>query len=172
MNSIDNAEALAIFAEMDTMSKENAADTESDRRSRFLPPWISAMMRTLHCQQWGYAQNEVDPRFVLPLYDGDRPKEVSDKAIATLDAINPEYRNRSITQEGLALQRREAHIDRGRGDGYAEGVRDTHRRVHEALLGETYDQRYSRIKENGGDISEAGLQETTEMCHWCARKKT
>ena len=172
MSSIHNEDALAIFAEMDAMSRQNVADTEADRRGRTPPPWISAMLRILHCQQWGYAQNEVDPRFVLPVYDGDRPKDLSDGDIEIMDGISNEYRNRWSTEEGSALQRRDRHLDRGRGDGYAAGVRDTHRRVHEALLGETYDQRYRRIKESGGVISEARREETSEMCHWCMRKNT
>jgi len=89
----------------------------------------------------------IDPALWVippPAGDGDRPDA----------AHHPRRRFDALT--AALIQRAVVH----RGGGRVE-VRATHRKVHEALAGETYDQRYERIKRAGGAIREANAGQST-----------
>lgn len=79
-------------------------------------------------------------RIVLPVHDGNRPPELTDAAIAEADTWEPEYRLRCRMPDQRALVWRECIYDRGRGDGYAASVRETHPAVHKALVGKSPDE--------------------------------
>lgn len=126
-------------------------------------PWLEAIERlTERRDQWGgfhlaeqllrrgadatdedvfALRRELDDRLLFaavppPVYGGDRPASLADREIAYADARAFEYRNSMRTPDAAALVMRDWVFDRGRGDGYAVGVRETHRAVHEALAGE------------------------------------
>lgn len=67
--------------------------------------------------------------------DGDSPASLDGTDSVSL----PEYRNWYREPDRRALTMREWCLDRGRGDGYAAGVRYTHREVHRALAGDETD---------------------------------
>lgn len=109
-----------------------------------------------------------------PVYDGDRPAGLTDELIESSEMYLHAHRNRCRMPAGRILVLRESILDRSRGDGYAAVVRETHCEVHEALAGETYDQRYERIKAEGGVIREISATEATTApliagCPHCAR---
>lgn len=136
---IDSFEALAAAS---LASEANRFDS-AVRWDEVLPWWAEPRRCTV---RWARALDQrhehcdwVEPteRHVLPVYDGDRPADLTDKMLADARSWEPEYRNRCRTRDQRALVFREAIHDRGRGDGYAASVRETHRAVHEALAGES-----------------------------------
>jgi hypothetical protein len=74
-------------------------------------------------------------RRTRPLYDGDRPADLTDREIREAATWEPEYRNRARMPDQHALVNRAWYLDRGRADGFAAGVRETHRYVHRMLAG-------------------------------------
>ena len=96
-----------------------------------------------------------------PTYDGDRPPQFfgAQGYFDRRDRLTKVLAEREDTVGALAP---------------SECVRRIHRWAHEALVGETYDQRYERIKADGGVIREAPATEATTApliagCPWCAR---
>ena len=114
-------------------------------------------------------------RRTRPLYDGTRPADLTDRDIREAATWEPEYRNRARMPDQRALVNREWHLDRGRADGYAAGVRETHPPVCRALAGETYDQRLDRLRAEHLGLAttdetrtEATVGPTITGCPWCA----
>ena len=127
----------SVLAEIEAMSQQNRADTPMDRRGRYnSPPWLVALASLLRGAEWGTSDAEVSSRWVLPVRDGDRPAGLTDEQIGNAATYAPEYRNRCRTVDQRALVLRDAILDRGRADGYAAGVRETHHAVHQALAGD------------------------------------
>jgi hypothetical protein len=182
-------EGAAILAEIKAMSRENSGETDiyyMAVQSAFIrraftgkgeligPAWMRAIYAT--CSRPAtFARARPH---VLSLYGGDRPADLTDEDIREAGMWNPEYRNRSRLPDQRALVHREYYLDRGRGDGYAVGVRATHFDVHRALAGERYDQRLDRIKAESlgiAPMSETREEQTTGYigadCAWCRENK-
>lgn len=137
-NAIElTAEANEALRLAEEMSQANRTDTPMDRRGRYRSmPWLVAIASILRSYGYGPFDADASGRWQLPVYDGDRPADLTDEQIGNAATYAPEYRNRCRTNDQFATLVREAILDRGRGDGYAAGVRATHREVHEALAGE------------------------------------
>ena len=130
-------EAARVLAEIEAISDENGtryAGLMFDARPPWEAPWLVALALLVR------REDSLAPsisRHVLPVYDGDRPADLSDHEIAEAWTWEPEYRLALRDSIGRVLVWREWIYDRGRGDGHASGVRETHREVHEALAGES-----------------------------------
>lgn len=157
-------EARAVLAEIEAMSRENAS--EQDESSAVWPVWRLALHALAHtpiafaedtlsvetAKAIDWVQDDLaafrthTPWHVLPVYDGDRPEDLTDDEIRKAALLESEYRVRYQYTDSYPFSRREQILDRGRGDGYAAGVYETHRLIHEALAGEP-----------------------TSRCKWCQR---
>lgn len=145
----DAADALDAIRRM---SEENRADTPMERSTagRYpSPPWLVALVRLLRGAEWGTSDAEVSSRWVLPVYDGDRPAGLTDGDIAYL-STGPA---RAYTMHSTlwdALHARGVRMPISDRDLKQVIVRATHRALHCALAG---------IATTGGLI---------EGCQWCA----
>lgn len=129
-------EGAAILAEIKAMSEENRGDYAGmlhDRRPPWELPYLVALMSLVRSEDFQSAGG----RWVMTVRDGDRPTSLSDHEIAEAWTWEPEYRLARHDSIGRVLVWREWLYDRGRGDGYASGVRETHREVHEVLVSES-----------------------------------
>lgn len=153
MSKVTTEDGREAFAAIDAMSRENEA---TDRGG----PWRAALRalteRDTGVDEWDAVpcarrlfrrHADADEReirvvelhrrrsFVELFSDGNRPADLTDSKIDDAATWVPEHRHRCRTRDGKALVWREMTHDRGRGDGYAASVRETHRDVHRALSG-------------------------------------
>jgi len=145
----DFVSAQDAKASIDAMSRENdttgttgpwyaalRALTASDRRD-VAEDTIALLVAADFLLVDGESPSIMDehPRrsFVEAFSDGDRPADLTDSKIDDAATWLPEHRHRCRTRDGKALVWREMMHDRGRGDGYAASVRETHPTVHRAL---------------------------------------
>lgn len=194
IKTMSRENAADVFAEFREMSWENATDgttwtarggTRLSRR--FYRPWwdaitaptghpsVSATFALVARLFDGVdgAMEFVPPtgRWTLPTYDGDRPADLSEREALLCD--DPD----ATRQWWIFFDNREYRFDElwqqlGRR-GWGE-PRVNHAAVHRVLAGETYDQRYERIKAEGGVIRESCATEVTTAptiagCPHCAR---
>lgn len=192
-----------VLVEIEAMSRENDTDRTTRAAPWTAAPWTAAVKRLTRRaggpQVLGAALDllrgrdatdeeraalvdeyerrtraEADARLMAeespPVYDGDRPLSPPGASMWQQSGWPQQLRNgRAMPSDALALDAREIAQS-----GAMRSVLAMHRPLHRALAGETYDQRYERIKAEGGVIREIRATEATTApliagCPHCAR---
>ncbi len=132
------AEPARVLVESEAMSRENATDyAVLDPRTPWEVPWLVAL--TVLVRRVDSLVPSLG-RHVLPVYDGDRPAGLTDKAIEA-EMLAPRF-----LMQGDHLGSRLSWRAALRAIRAPRAIRDTHRDVHRALA-----------------------DDDTSWCVWCAK---